>query len=260
MKSSTIFWGLALVVVGLALLAGNLLNINIWAYLWPVALILTGLWILFGSRLRNNKEIETLTVPLEGAAAARVRIDHGAGRLVISGGAAPDNLAEGTFGGGVNFKRVKIGDAAEVEFLFPEINFPDWAPGDSRVWDVHLNDRVPITLAINTGAGETRADLSGLNVTGVTLKTGASSVDLTLPSVAGSTQVKVEGGATSVNIHVPEGVAARIHTDSGLSSINVDTLRFARQDGGGYVSPDFNTAAKKVELSIEVGVGSVTVR
>jgi hypothetical protein len=257
MKRTSIFWGLALVIVGLALLIGNLVGINIWIYIWPLALILLGIWILFGSRLRKL-ETENIVVPLEGAAAARVRIDHGAGTLTISGGTAPENLAEGSFAGGVNLKRARMGDATEVEFRFPDVDVAMWLPGDTRDWSLRLNPSVPMMVSINAGAGLTRADLSGLNITDLSVKTGASSVELTLPQAPGTTHAKIEGGATSVDIRVPQGVAARIHTESGLSSVNVDTARFPRQDGM-YTSPDYATAASKIELVISVGVGSVTI-
>jgi lia operon protein LiaF len=46
-----LFIGSLLVVFGLALLLGNLLNINIWALCWPIGLILVGAWLLLRPRL-----------------------------------------------------------------------------------------------------------------------------------------------------------------------------------------------------------------
>jgi hypothetical protein len=68
----------------------------------------------------------------------------------------------------------------------------------------------------------------------------------------------VSSGAASVNIRIPQGVAARIRWRGGLSSINVDPSRFPRF-GDTYQSPDYDSAANKVDLDVEMGVGSVTV-
>lgn len=257
MSRSSLFWGVILVVVGLGLLVGNLLQISVWEFIWPLALIFAGAWILFGRRLRQG-EMENIVVPMEGAAAGKVRIDHGAGTLTIRGGCGPDNLAEGSFGGGVSFKRARVGDAAEVEFRFPQDHI-SWIPGDARDWNVHLTEVVPLAVTINAGAGKIDADFSGLNLTNLNVSTGASAVDIILPSAIGVTRAKIEGGATAVNVRVPEGTAARIHSDSGLSSLSVDTQRFPQQ-GNLYVSPDFDITLSRVELEISVGVGSVTIR
>jgi predicted membrane protein len=80
-----------------------------------------------------------------------------------------------------------------------------------------------------------------------------------LPIQAGYTRVEVESGAASVTLRVPEDVAARIKASGGLSEISVDQNRFPRT-GNGYQSADYDTAANKVDILIETGVGSVKVK
>jgi hypothetical protein len=76
---------------------------------------------------------------------------------------------------------------------------------------------------------------------------------------AGFTHARVESGAASVKVRVPPGVAARISGQMGLGALDVDQHRFPPR-GGGYESDDFSTAANRVELEVEGGVGSVDVR
>jgi hypothetical protein len=118
---------------------------------------------------------------------------------------------------------------------------------------------VPLELELETGASTVEADLSALRLAAVHLKTGASSSKLTLPANAGTTRVEVEGGAASVLLRVPSGVAARILSQGGASSTNVDLKRFPRA-AGGYESPDYDTAANKVDIRSTLGAGSVEVR
>jgi hypothetical protein len=62
-----------------------------------------------------------------------------------------------------------------------------------------------------------------------------------------------------VVVRVPSGVAARIRASGGLADIRVDRDRFPRA-GGVYQSADYDTAANKVDIDVEAGVGSVNIR
>jgi hypothetical protein len=91
------------------------------------------------------------------------------------------------------------------------------------------------------------------------LETGAASVDVTFPRAAGETEASIRAGAASLDLLIPEGVAASITIDSGVSSVNVDEGRFPKT-GDRYESPDFNSAQNKVTLDIDIGAASLKVR
>jgi hypothetical protein len=170
-----------------------------------------------------------------------------------------NDLLEGDFGGGLDLDARRNGDMLDVALRMPAQFSPVfWWPGSTLDWTFHLNREVPITLELEGGASESRVDLSDLQVKELSLKTGASSTNVTLPVNAGMTQARISSGAASVNIRIPDGVAARIRWRGGLSSIQVDQARFQRI-GDAYQSPDYDTAANKVDLDVEMGVGSVTV-
>jgi hypothetical protein len=249
-------------LVGVLLLLSNLgllQGVNIWNLIWPLFLIALGLWFLWGTFFRRAPEVEYASVPLEGAQRARVRLSHGAGRLDIASGAGMNNLVEGDFGGGIDLDSRRNGDALDASLRVPVQVFPfSWWPGSTLDWNVRLNREVPLTLEVEGGANDTRIDLRDVRVNDLTLKSGASSTNLTLPARAGMTRARVSSGAASINIAVPEGVAARIRWRGGLSTVNVNQARFQRL-GDTYQSPDYDSAANKVDLDVEMGVGSVTV-
>jgi hypothetical protein len=169
-------------------------------------------------------------------------------------------LAEGDFAGGLKHSSRLEGNMLEVKMSPPEQVFPfTWSPGSTLDWSFGLTRDIPLSLDYETGASESRLNLRELRLTELHLKTGASSTTIDLPANAGYTRVFVESGAASVNINVPDGVAARIQTKGGLSSIQVDTQRFP-QMGSVYQSPDYDTAANKVDMDIQMGVGSVSIR
>ncbi len=62
-----------------------------------------------------------------------------------------------------------------------------------------------------------------------------------------------------MDIAIPEGVAARIHTQGALSSVSVNTVRFPKTQGY-FQSPDYETSTNRVDLEAEIGVGSLVIR
>jgi len=260
------FWGLCLLLVGGVLLLDNLgylafLGVSAWQLIWPVALIGMGIWILVGSKLRPNWESRDIIVPLESAAEAEIQLDYGAGELRIQSGAATSELLSGTFEGGVEHHVQREGSRTKVRIGSTPVVFGPlhWGPHYSRKWTVQLTDRIPIALTVKTGASDCRLDLEHLKVTALHLKSGASSTVVTLPANAGYTEVHGSSGAASVSLRIPEGVAARIQTRGGLSSTSVDQRRFPRQ-GATYISPNYETAENRVDIRLDMGVGSISIR
>ncbi len=263
MRRGNLFWGVLLILFGGLLFLqtmGFLQNINVWGLLWPVFLILLGIWILASRHLRRSAPGEHITVPLQDAARAKVRLNHGAGRLKIGAAAESGYLLEGDCNGGVNVQTQRRGDLLDVELSVPTQSVPFL--GDAAYsldWNLNFNSQIPLNMELNTGAQESQVDLSSLKVTEIHLQTGASATELILPANAGFTRLSVETGAASVNVRIPENVAASIRSQSGLASVIVNEARFPRS-GSINQSPDYETSANKVEISIQVGVGSVEVR
>lgn len=260
MRRNELFFGGALVAVGLLLLLGVVFKINVWAMIGPLALIAVGVWFLWGVYGRPaNVPAEPAAVPLEGVRQARITVHHGAGRLTIGSGAEAANLLDGTFTGGLQCEARREGDRMEVDLRVARSNWP-WVWGTPGLsWDLRLNPNVALALKLETGGNEALVDLTELRVEELRLSTGASSTEVLLPAHAGFTKVKVGAGVATVRLRVPEGVAAKFEFEGGLATANVDTSRFPRV-GEEYCSPDYAAAANKVDIEVEAGVGSVDLR
>jgi len=260
MRRGAFFWSIVFILAGMLFLLDNLglVDVNVGGVFWPLLLIAAGLWTLGGVLFRRSYKVERLRVPLEGARQARVRLNHAAGRLDIHSLSNKDTLIEGDFAGGVEFDTRRQGDRLQLCMRSLVQFFPFWGPGISLVWSLGLQRDIPLVLELEMGANEAQVDLSEMKVSLLRLKSGASSTDLTLPADAGFTRVEVSSGAASITIRIPAGVAARTQARSSLSSINVDTTSFPLS-GYVYQAPDYETAANKVDLSVEMEVGSLTV-
>jgi hypothetical protein len=259
MQRRHLFWGAFLILLGMLFLLGNVLGISMWLLIWPSLLIALGIWILLGRPGRWRSAVaEPGAVALEGAGRARLHIHHGAGRLTIGSGTAPDQLLAGTFSGGLHSHTSREGDLLDVELRPREAGPWTWGPHGID-WSFNLSKEVPLSLGLETGASDMTLDLSGLRLTDLRLKTGASSTYLTLPASAGYSRAVIESGAASVTVQVPAGVAAQVRIRGALTGISVDTNRFP-YNGQVYRSPDYDTAANKVDLDVQAGVGSISVR
>jgi hypothetical protein len=269
MRTRNLFWGSILILVGLLFLADSLEllgGMDPWKLFFPTLLILLGGTALWSAFQSGGRVDEAVMVPLETAASrARLTLSHAAGRIRIKSGAAAGQLVSGTATAGITHTSQMHDDEQSVKLSIPSRGMlwfmPPfaWSTSPGFTWDLALTDSLPLALKVETGASEANLDLSQLQVSELNVSTGASDTRITLPEAAGKTWAEIECGVASVAIHVPQGVAAQIESSSALSSTSVDTQRFARS-GNKYRSPDYDTAANRVDIKIQMGVGSVTIK
>ncbi|MCF6277593.1 MAG: cell wall-active antibiotics response protein [Anaerolineales bacterium] len=265
MKTRSIFWGSLFILAGALLLASNLgiLRINVWQLIWPSFIIAMGVWTLWtATQGAEALEVEDISVPLEAITRAKMTVSFGAGQVRVDNSAAADSLFSGRFVGGLDHALHRQDDTVELELKpasmdFVQVAMP-WAWG-AREWKFGLNDQVEWHLNLEIGASNTYVDLRDLRVVDLNIDTGASNTEVTLPANAGHTHVDVDGGAASITLTIPDGVAARIQIDSGLAAISVNRERFPRM-GEVYKSGDYETAVNKVDINADIGAGSLNIR
>jgi Domain of unknown function (DUF5668) len=212
------------------------------------------------------------TQTLRGATQAAVTLRFGAGQLGVGPlqTAGPDDLASMTYDGppgaapdseysvsnGVGRLNYQVSGRGASGFL-PFLGNRRGSPA-SRL-DVNLRPDLPLSLTVQTGATQARLDLSQLRVSSLDLSLGAADTWVRLPENAGSTTAHFSGGATSLTLEIPNGVAAQIRTRGGLNTISVDQSRFPAAGADVYRSPDYATAANKVDITVETGVSTIRV-
>ena len=259
MKRDNLFWGTALILLGVLFFLQTQGYIrNIFPFLWPLALILMGVWIMLGVFWTpTHSEEETFLVPLGAAKSARFKFSHGAGQIEITGGAPIGQALVGSSAVGMNQENRLEGDRLEVKVEAGPSFLPFLGPSQG-VWRFQLTQEIPLTLIVEAGASSLNIDLQDVLASRVELNTGASSSNVTVPA-RGVSLLDIEAGAASVNVRVPAATAARIRVEEGVNSVHVDTNRFSRLDSGFYQSSGYETAADRAEINIEAGLGSVNV-
>jgi len=291
---------LILILVGVLLLLNNfgLLPWSIWGALihfWPLILVLLGLEIILGrAPTWASAPIAVLTLlavggliaygiitggalqgpalvseevyqPLNDLTSAQVKLTLGAGNVTLDALPGGKALLAGKVQypagspvrqsfevrGGRGLISLKAGEEAEW--------FSTWLGGQRMEWDLGLTPSIPLELEVQAGVGETELDLRELQVRSFTLDAGVGRVSVTFPARVEETTATVEAGVGNITLVIPEGVAARISVDTGIGPVHIDQERFPRSDDV-YLSPDFEEAQHRLWLSIDGGVGEITVR
>ena len=202
-----------------------------------------------------NKATNEFAAPLGSATAGRLEFARGAGNVSIRAGASTDDLYHARFEGTAPDVRVEDG-AVTVDY--PRIWFlPDWGRHSA---DIVLNEAVPWSLEVRGGAARIYADLSGLRLDSFEIDGGVSDVDLTLPEPSGTVSVHIEGGASSVRVRRPEGVAARLLVAGGARNLALDAQRLGAVGGDTALeSGDYAGATDRYEITITGGANDVSV-
>jgi hypothetical protein len=275
-------WPLLLVLIGLdiafaqrwpvATLAAEVLVIGAGLAVMAYAPSLTGGLITFhvgggGSGVSEagvpRLGANSLSLRLNGGAARSYRVSGGASNLVEARSANRDlRLTQSrsqTAPSGAERVDVRIDQVSTDGGVFRA------SPAEITV---QVASDVPATLDINIGAGEFDVDLSEIAVTDARLNIGASSVRLVLPKPTGDVAVRLNGGASSLTVTVPNGVEARISTSGGLLSLRSDNPRLGTGGGTGgclacgssVETTGYAAAADRVTVTITAGASSIVVR
>jgi hypothetical protein len=206
----------------------------------------------------NAVKTESQSVDLESATSANVQIEFPAGELNVQSGAS--NLMDASF-------RYNVDDWQ------PQVQYSEnGTQGDLRVsqegnhrvpvggglineWEIQLSENVPMDLLIRTGAGNSQLDLGELDMTSLTVETGAGTTTVNLNgNWQHDVDVSIQGGVGQLKVNLPAEMGVRVEMDTALVTVTANGLI---NDENGYVNRAFGTAPHTLTLKLEAGVGSV---
>jgi hypothetical protein len=267
-------WPVILIVFGVDLILGRRnpdLAVGITAAAIVFVAIVAVIMSLSGfpaAAAAGGVEERTASVPLQGASSGDVTVQYPAGNLTV-GALPPDttNLAQvnAALPAGLRLEPTShLSGAALAATLAVNGNsrsWPFWGPnrGQGASFNALLTPRVPLTIRVNLGAGQSTLDLTALQVKQLSVQSGAGQTTIHFPASAGVTTADVENGAGQVNLVIPPGVGAYVHAPGGLVNVQVPSDRFQRV-ADGYQTADFATAPNRVDVTLRVGVGGVDVQ
>lgn len=303
MKTSNVFWGVLLILLGSLFILDNL-NIvdfewhNIWR-LWPVVLVLWGVsiiplsdWIKLGLvaliiaatvylvveesvywegkpfRIEFHDDYnldsdsgapvyQDFYVPMEDSAdVVTLNMDAAAGSFYVSEQSA--NLLDFS-GKATNIKytyRVKRMDG-EVEInVEPDETIYLHKKSRNRI-NIGLNPYPVWDLNMDVGAAEMDFDLSAFKVSSLEIDGGAASFKIKLGDKLPEMHVRIDAGASSILVKVPQESGCDLKISSVLSGKHISG--FSKLDHGHYQTENFDEASNKIYLNVDAAVSSYNI-
>jgi DNA-binding MarR family transcriptional regulator len=208
-------------------------------------------------RLRETPpegEGRNFSAPLEGVESGRLIFSSGSSRLVLRVGSAMDELYRARFEGTV--PEVKA-EGGTVTFRYPRrLRLFDRSKQGA---EVALSAAVPWQIELKGGASEVVAELGGLDLSGLEVRGGASSVRVELPEPSGTVPVRIAGGASEIVVRRPPGVAARVRLKGWASQLTFDDQTFGAIGSDVKLqSPGYEDAAVRYDVEISGSASDVT--
>ncbi len=292
MKNRNIGLGVGLIAVGAVWLLQTmgLITFNVFnsiAQLWPLILVVIGINIIFRGNdivrlvtwmaffaaviiygyynpVVNNQKALTngkthIIEKLEATDSGFLKINAGASELNLKSGT--ENLMEiwsnipnmnystdYDYGNGNKGARISVGSRESGGF---------WSFGNmsGRRMELSLNQDVVWDVDVDFGAGASRLDFSDVKLGKADLDIGAGSLTMYVGSNNAQTDIKLDAGASSIELYVPKTSGVVITAENALSSINIDQLDLIKE-GKRYTSRNYDEAESKIDIDLHMGMGS----
>lgn len=124
--------------------------------------------------------------------------------------------------------------------------------------EMSLNSNPEWDLSFEVGAASVDLDLTPYKINNLDVQMGAAALNVKLGNLAEITRIKVEAGASDIDILIPDSVGCEINSDAALSSRNYEGFEKVNNDV--YRSKDFEKYPKKIFIEIDCGVSSIDVK
>ena len=96
-------------------------------------------------------------------------------------------------------------------------------------------------------------------VKSLNLSGGANNINITLGRPGGAVAINISGGASSVTIHRPAGVAVSLSASGGANSVRLDDRHLASFGDSTAQTAGYDTAADRYLIDVSGGASNVSV-
>lgn len=296
-RMGRILWGLVLVIIGGLLLLDNLHIITVhFSYLWqlwPLLLIVGGFSImsLRGWIAGLVVAVTTISILVLVVATAidnpyltvspyasmysqrmtkhiAANADSTKSDISVQAGAAEVLLSTSADRSGVEAtlqsSHMTLGYSTSAQNGMQYMRFSTegtrnmWFGGFTNTLSLDMTRQVPVALHIDVGASKLTGDISDLKLDSMTVKAGASSIDLKLGDVSTLQEITLDTGVSSISLHIPEKAGVRVYTNNGLSSF--EFAQIDKKADGVYESSDFDAAAAQIIIHADIGISHFVIQ
>jgi hypothetical protein len=128
-----------------------------------------------------------------------------------------------------------------------------------REWDVRLTDQIPIILNLDLKSGDANLDFSSLKLMECELDVSNSDTDIRIGEMVDEVAVTIRSKSSKISLSIPEDAGLRIVNHTNLSSTSFSWFTLEEKDGG-YQTPDYEQASRKLTVSLEGSLTSLQIQ
>lgn len=189
------------------------------------------------------------------ATSARVDIDMSAGELAVSSGA--DTLFAGDFDFNIAALKPAIAYSVQGNTGMLKVSQGSVSGSYENTWDLSLDEKTPMDLHVNLGAGDAQLVLGRLNLRSVDIRLGAGDVVVDLRGTpARSYGVSLKAGAGDTTIHLPASVGLSVRSSGLIGDTDVSGLE--KRDGR-WINPRAAGSPVTVDLDVQHAIGDLKI-
>jgi N-terminal domain of toast_rack, DUF2154/Domain of unknown function (DUF5668) len=231
----------------------------------PIAVLIILIFFCFAVwHGRNSRPVQhdAQSVSLQGVQSVTANIDIPAGSLDVAGGASVNQLLNADFDYHESDGEPRVeyevsgghGDLSITQENKMHLHFAT----SRNDWQLRFADNVPMDLNVQIGAGSSNFRMQGLGVKNLDVQAGVGQMNLDLTGPRKSDlHVDIHGGVGSAVIRLPKDVGVRVHASGGIGSVSPHGLT---REGDDYVNDALGKTPATIDLTIEGGIGSVSLR
>nr|NQU91789.1 hypothetical protein [Bacteroidota bacterium] len=123
--------------------------------------------------------------------------------------------------------------------------------------EIDLNPEPVWDIKLDAGAAKIDFDLSDFKIDRVDIDGGASAIKIRLGDLYDKTDLRINTGASSITIYVPEDVGCEVRTSTVLTGKKLDDFDKIKSDL--YRTSGFEDADKQIFIEIDAAVSSLKV-
>ncbi len=254
-------WPVLLIFIGLSMFSVRNWIAGILGFIFTFLVLIVVAFTMFGGILSVEKATESpIVIPVdESTEYVDLQIRHIFGRIFLGSGTV-DNIS-GTLRSSIANLNVwnEPKDGSQSIFVDSEWgeNWRSSAWRERKINDLSLNidPNVLTHFYIEGGASEMSLDLRGIRTDLIGINSGAANMDLFLGNREALQVVKINAGASKINISAPTGTGVHIELKTGIVSKDLDGLR--KISDNVYESEDYESAEKKIDIDLNLGASDL---
>jgi len=252
-------WPVLLIAIGFDLVIGRRSMLgSLIGLVLILAILASSLWI-FGVRVERGQglEGEEISQALGGATKAQIDIAAGAGDLQLRSHDDADVLISGRVSrqGNLRVEESTSQSGGVIQYSLRSVG-PSMISGrfdDDWGWNLAITKEIPVELEVSLGAGNAHLDLTGVQLSDLTVDMGVGKTTVTFPSES-SFRASIDEAIGSIVLEVPTDIGVSIQYDTGLVGSDVPSGYQMRNDV--YYSPNYESSANRIDISLDLAIGS----